>query len=284
MPTPNFLTKIIEDKKKRLAMEKARVPLEELRAKAQEARHVWPSYRLRSALRRESHINIIAEIKRASPSKGDIKRDVEPPVLAKLYEAGGAVAISVLTEADHFRGSLEDLRGVRQSVSLPVLRKDFIFDEYQVYEAAEAGAAALLLIVAALDDETLIRLRRLAEDLHLDVLVEVHTTEEMRRAENCGAQIIGVNNRNLQTFDVSLEVSIELAACAPSGVLLVSESGLHTAADLRRLRAHGYHGFLIGESLMRAANPEATLRALVMEAQKDESTRELEKPLPPPLN
>ena len=263
MPPINFLAKIIENKKQRLAFERTRVPLEVLRAKSLDARANARPHLLWSALSRKSHINVIAEIKRASPSKGDIRRDLEPEVLARLYEAGGASAISVLTEEDHFRGSLDDLRAVRRAVSLPVLRKDFIFDEYQVYEAAEAGTDALLLIVAALDVETLARLHRLVEELQMDALVEVHTVEEMQRAHACGARIVGVNNRNLQTFDVSLDVSIELASHAPDGVSLVSESGLRDAEDLRRLRTHGYNGFLIGERLMLAKNPGKTLRALI---------------------
>jgi len=172
------------------------------------------------------------------------------------------VAMSVLTEEDYFAGSLDDLRQVKAAVELPVLRKDFIVDEYQVYESAAAGADAILLIVAALDDELLSRLRRLAEDeLGMDALVEVHTSEEMKRAEACGARLIGVNNRDLRTFAVSLETSLSLAREAPSEALLISESGLKHAADLQRLYEAGYGGFLIGETLMRADDPAAALRS-----------------------
>jgi indole-3-glycerol phosphate synthase len=213
-----------------------------------------------NALRRDG-INIIAEFKRRSPSKGMIREGANPIDIARAYEAGGAVAMSVLTEEDYFAGSLDDLRQVKSTVALPVLRKDFIVDEYQVYESAVAGADAILLIVAALDDELLSRLRRLAEDeLQMDALVEVHTSDEMKRAAACGAKLIGVNNRDLRTFAVSLETSLALAREAPSEAVLISESGLNSAADLQRLYEAGYRGFLIGETLMRADDPAAALR------------------------
>jgi len=169
--------------------------------------------------------------------------------------------MSVLTEEDYFAGSLDDLRAVKSTVELPVLRKDFIVDEYQVYESAAAGADAILLIVAALDDESLLQLRRLAEDeLHMDALVEVHTSDEMRRAAACGAKLIGVNNRDLRTFEVSLETSLSLAREAPPNAVLISESGLNSAADLQRLYEAGYRGFLIGETLMCAEDAKQALR------------------------
>ncbi len=209
-------------------------------------------------------VNIIAEFKRRSPSKGVIRADADLKTIVQAYEAGGAVAISVLTEEDYFSGSLDDLRAVKKLVDLPVLRKDFVFDEYQVYESAAAGADAVLLIVAALDDEVLERLRRLIEDeLGMDALIEVHTHEEMQRATACGANLIGANNRNLHTFEVSLDTSLSLAANAPPGTVLISESGLNNSTDLARLHDAGYRGFLIGESLMRSENPEAALRELV---------------------
>lgn len=208
-------------------------------------------------------INIIAEFKRRSPSKGMIREGANPSEVARAYQAGGAVAMSVLTEEDYFAGSLDDLRQVKSAVELPVLRKDFIVDEYQVYESAAAGADAILLIVAALDDESLARLRGLAEDeLGMDALVEVHTSDEMKRAAACGAKLIGVNNRDLRTFAVSLETSLSLAREAPSKALLISESGLNNATDLERLYDAGYRGFLIGETLMRAADPEQALRSI----------------------
>jgi indole-3-glycerol phosphate synthase len=178
--------------------------------------------------------------------------------------------MSVLTEEDFFSGSLDDLREVKRAVALPVLRKDFIFEEYQVYESAAAGADALLLIVAALDDELLSRLRRLAEDeLGMDALIEVHTSDEMKRATACGASLIGVNNRDLRSFEVSLETSLSLAREAPEGALLISESGLRDFRDLRRLHDAGYRGFLIGETLMRSEDPADALRQLLRQDLQD---------------
>jgi indole-3-glycerol phosphate synthase len=172
--------------------------------------------------------------------------------------------MSVLTEEDYFAGSLDDLRTVKATVDLPVLRKDFMFEEYQIYEAAAAGADAILLIVAAINDETVSSLRRLAEEeLRMDALVEVHTADEMKRAIACGATIIGVNNRDLRTFEVSLETSITLATQAPRESVLISESGLKSSNDLQRLRDAGYRGFLIGETLMRAPKPDEALRQLL---------------------
>jgi len=230
------------------------------RERVREAKTGARPHAFRSALQRDG-VNIIAEFKRRSPSKGTIRDGANPIEMARAYQAGGAVAMSVLTEEDYFAGSLDDLRQVKSTVDLPVLRKDFIFDEYQVYESAAVGADAILLIVAVLDDELLSRLRRLAEDeLGMDALVEVHTSDEMRRAAACGAKLIGVNNRDLRTFEVSLNTSLSLAREAPPEALLISESGLNNSADLERLRDAGYRGFLIGETLMRAEDPEQALR------------------------
>ena len=251
----NVLSEIIGKKRERVAAVKERVPLDDVRRSVK-------AHAFCAALRAEG-INIIAEFKRRSPSKGVIRADANLTEIVQSYKAGGAVGISVLTEEDYFDGSLDDLRTVKTAVDLPVLRKDFVFDEYQVYESAAAGADAILLIVAALDDETLSHLRRVAEDeFGIDALVEVHTSEEMKRAVATGATLIGVNNRDLRTFEVSLETSLSLAREAPSGALLISESGLRGPDDLRRLRNAGYHGFLIGETLMRADNPEQALRNL----------------------
>lgn len=266
----DFLAEIISLKKERLrsSMRDARA-LDELRARAHDRRENAPSHALSAAIKNNRRVNIIAEIKRASPSKGTIRAEIDPVLIAQQYEAGGAAAISVLTEEDRFRGSLDDLREVRRAVRLPLLRKDFIFDEFQLYESAAAGADALLLIVAALDDERLARLIQITEEvLRMDALVEVHTREELQRALSCGATLIGVNNRNLRTFEVTLNTSVELARVAPPNISLVSESGLSTGDDLSRLRALGYQGFLIGETLMRAAAPDTTLRDLIEEAER----------------
>jgi len=262
-------------KRARLEESKKAQAVEDLRAQAEDARRETQPHAFRNALNNRERINVIAEFKRASPSKGVIRADVKPSQVARSYEAGGAAAISVLTEEDRFQGSLDDLRAVRATVKIPVLRKDFIFDEYQLYESAAAGADALLLIVAALDDENLDRLRRLTEDeLQMDALVEVHTKDEMRRAVNAGATLIGVNNRDLHSFKVSLEVSVGLAQDAPGGSLLISESGLSSGDDLRRLHALGYQGFLIGETLMRSTQPGAALRALLNEKQNSGAVKQ----------
>jgi indole-3-glycerol phosphate synthase len=266
----DFLTEIMSLKRARLEEAKKVQAIEGLRAQADNARRGSRPHALRNALSNRERINVIAEFKRASPSKGVIRSDVEASQIARSYEAGGAAAISVLTEEDRFQGSLDDLRAVRETVKIPVLRKDFIFDEYQLYESAAAGADALLLIVAALDDERLARLRHVTEDeLHMDALVEVHTKDEMRRGVNAGATLIGVNNRDLHSFKVSLNVSVELAIDAPAGVHLVTESGLRSGIDLTRLRSLGYQGFLIGETLMRAERPDEALKTLMDEAARE---------------
>jgi len=256
----NLLSEIISSKQRRVDQAKKLVSLEQMRALASEAREYAKAHALFKALSDESKINIIAEFKRRSPSKGEIRRDADPVITARAYESAGAAAVSVLTEEDYFGGSLDDLRAVRKTVSLPILRKDFVFDEYQVYESAAAGADAVLLIVATLDDEALGRLRRLTEDeLGMDALVEVHAAAEMNRAAACGARVIGVNNRDLQTFEVLLETSVQLSPIAPQGSLLISESGIASAGDIRRLRSVGYRAFLIGESLMSADDPGEAL-------------------------
>jgi len=258
----NILSEIITKKRERVLASKASVPLEQIQDLAGKVRSEATTHALSNALQGDG-IHVIAEFKRRSPSKGIIRPDADLVQIVQGYEAGGATAISVLTEEDYFSGSLDDLRVVKATVTLPVLRKDFVFDEYQVYESAAAGADAILLIVAALDDELLLGLRSLAEDeLGLDALVEVHTRDEMRRAVACGARLIGVNNRDLRTFEVSLETSLSLAREAPPDVLLISESGLNDRADLERLHSVGYRGFLIGETLMRAKDPQQALNEL----------------------
>ncbi len=257
-----FLSEIIKLKRKRLEKAKAIRDFEQLKKSALEVRKIAKSHRLRENLERNS-INIIAEIKRASPSKGVINDKIDIAETARNYEKGGACAISVLTEEDRFKGSLQDLEIVRQNVSLPILRKDFIFDEFQIYEAAEAGADVILLIAAMLDDEVLLKLHRLAEvDLGLDVLAEVHTPEELNRVEKIGAHIIGVNNRDLQSFTVSLDVSRELIKHAPKDTLIIAESGISTKEEILELRELGFSGFLIGETLMRSGNVENSLLSL----------------------
>lgn len=257
----NFLSEIIDQKRRRVAAAKLSEPPERLAMLAREVRGSAVPRMLSSALSDALEINIIAEFKRRSPSKGQIREHADAKVISRGYEAAGAAAVSVLTETDYFDGTLDDLRAVREAISLPILRKDFIFEEYQVYESAAVGADAVLLIVAALDDETLNRLLHLTDtELGMDALVEVHTREEMGRALDSGARLIGVNNRNLLTFEVSLETSVELAQIAADKAILISESGIQTADDIQRLREVGFRGFLIGESLMRASDPGEALR------------------------
>jgi indole-3-glycerol phosphate synthase len=264
----NRLAEIIATRKQRVATAKAAVPLDDIERLARAARVHMSAHTFLHALATGEDAKIIGEFKRRSPSKGEIKADADPVSVARQYELGGAAAISVLTEPDYFDGSLADLREVRTSTALPILRKDFIVDDYQVYESAAAQADVLLLIVAALNDFELRRLRQLTEDeLGMDALVEVHTEDEMRRAIDCGAKIIGVNNRNLATFEVSMDCSLELAPQAPRETFLVSESGIETADDIRRLRAAGYRGFLIGETLMKSANPAAKIAELIQQAE-----------------
>ena len=258
-----ILEKIVELKRLRVEAAKAATDRAVLVDRAASAHANARPHRLREALANRSKTNIIAEFKRSSPSKGVIRDDRNPAEVAKQYEAGGAAAISVLTEEDHFSGSLSDLEAVRFAVELPILRKDFIFDPFQVYEAAAAGADAILLIAAMLDDTQLHDLEALAEDeLGMDALIEVHTLDEMERMKDSGAKLIGVNNRDLRSFAVSINVSRELIAHAPLESLLVAESGLAHREDISELRDLGYSGFLIGESLMRSGSPETELRRL----------------------
>ncbi|HEY2047624.1 MAG TPA: indole-3-glycerol phosphate synthase TrpC [Candidatus Udaeobacter sp.] len=217
-----------------------------------------------------ARLKIIAEFKRRSPSAGTIRGDLSATDVAARYERGGACAISVLTDEPYFGGSILDLGAIRASTALPLLRKDFIIDEIQIYEAAAVGADAVLLIAAALDDAALARLRATAEDeFGLDAVVEVHTSEELHRAVMTGARIIGVNNRDLRTFRTSLKTSERLIAEAPRDRIMISESGLKDADDLRHLQTLGFRGFLIGEALMRAADPEAALRELIAAVEGD---------------
>lgn len=209
---------------------------------------------------------VIAELKRASPSRGVIREDFDPTAIASSYQRGGAAALSVLTDAKYFKGSGVVLELARRGSTLPILRKDFILDPYQVYESCAMGAAAILLIVAALSDDELKELQQLARTFGLDVLVEVHDGEEMDRAASIGADLIGINNRDLQTFDVSLDTTVQLAPQAPENAVVVAESGIHTPEDIAKIRACGVQAFLIGESLMRADNPGDRLAELLQEA------------------
>ncbi len=256
------LSTIIAARRRRLEDQRASTPLDGLRmaaAKRIERRD------FAKAISGEV-LSVIAELKQASPSRGLLRADYRPREIAESYQQAGASALSVLTEEQFFQGSLSDLTAVRETASLPTLRKDFIIDEYQVHESVAAGADAILLIVAALGDKDLAHFLQLAERLHVGALVEVHIAEELERAIDAGAQIIGVNNRNLNTLEVSLDTSIRLREKMPSSCLAVSESGIKSAADLERLAAAGFNAVLIGEHLMLADDPGKELSRLLKEA------------------
>lgn len=206
---------------------------------------------------------IIAEVKKASPSKGLLQPNFHPAFIAHSYEQGGAACLSVLTDKHYFQGSLHDLEAARAAVNLPVLRKDFTVDRLQIFEAAAHGADAILLIAAILNVEELQTFRELASSLDLASLVEVHNQDELSKAIDSGAEIIGVNNRNLDTFEVSLDTSLRLSYLMPSGALRISESGIYTRADIELLNEAGFNAFLVGESLMRSEDPAAALQGLI---------------------
>jgi indole-3-glycerol phosphate synthase len=210
----------------------------------------------------EEGFNIIAEVKKASPSKGLICPEFDYIQIAKEYESGGAAAISVLTEPDYFLGDNAYLTEIKETVKRPLLRKDFIVDEWQIYEAKAIGADAILLIAAVLNQKELLYLLKIADSLRLDVLVETHDEEEVKRALEADAQIIGVNNRNLKTFEVSLEVSERLRELVPKDKVFVAESGIHTQEDMGRLKKLGVNAVLIGESIVKAADRIAKLKEL----------------------
>ncbi len=258
----DILSQIVARKRERLAASQAALPFDALRTQVTPR----PGGRFMRALQPDG-LNIIAEIKRRSPSKGVIRANFDPVAIARNYTANGAAALSVLTEEDFFDGSLAYLRAVRKVTSLPLLRKDFIFDEYQLYEAAHAGADAVLLIAAMLEPAQFNDLLQAAYGLGLDVLVEVHDRAELEKVMPYDVRLLGINNRNLRTFhttlDTSLQLAGQLAADLPQSLTLVSESGLRTRADLELLRGAGFHAFLIGEELMRAADEGAALRALL---------------------
>jgi indole-3-glycerol phosphate synthase len=260
--TRDILTRILATKAKELAAAKAAIPLSEMRMRAESSpapRDFADALRAKIAAGRSA---VIAEIKKASPSKGVLRPIFDPAAIARRYEAGGAACLSVLTDRDYFQGRPEHLNAAREACSLPALRKDFVIDEYQVLESRTLGADCILLIVAALEDARLAALEACAHELGMGVLIEVHDASELDRALRLATPLIGINNRNLHTFDVSLETTLDLLPHIPADRLAVTESGILAPADVERMRAHGVNAFLVGEAFMRAADPGAALAAL----------------------
>ena len=260
----HFLKRIVEQKKREILQKTSEVPLSDLKEKLK-----LTGLKRRSLLKKmqnKPRFHFICEVKKASPSAGMIKKEVNPAQQARAYQAGGASAISVLTDGAFFKGSAGDLKQVRQAVQLPVLRKDFIIDAYQIYESALMGADLILLIVKILDAKEMDRLVKLATDLQLEILIELHEKDELARLPQNPGQypvILGVNNRDLDTFEVNLNRSIDMRNDLPDELPLISESGIKSADDCLLLKAHGFQGALIGETLMRQVNPERFLREMV---------------------
>jgi indole-3-glycerol phosphate synthase len=258
----SILEQILRDKADEVAERRRRYPLTELRRLVQD---LPPARDFLSALRdndadREMPPRVIAEVKKASPSRGVIRPDFDPVAIAQTYAANGAVALSVLTDTTYFQGELGFLARIHEAVTLPLLRKDFTVDAYQVYESRAARADALLLIAAALEPSSLADFLGLAHELGMAALLEVHTSEELERSLPLHPPLIGINNRNLRTFQTDIDTTLHLLPSIPSDIVVVSESGINSAADVTRLRNRGVHAFLIGEALMRAPDPGVKLR------------------------
>jgi len=260
--TPDILKKIVKRKLEEVIERSERMNLRQLLDAVEQAD---PPRGFAAAL--DSRIGagdaaVIAEVKKASPSKGVLREDFRPADIARSYQAGGASCLSVLTDVDFFQGSDDDLRQARAACALPVIRKDFFIDPFQVYEARAIGADCILLIAACLDDGQLSDLTRLAQELKMDVLIEVHDRTELERALQVDNRLIGINNRDLRNFEVSLDTTLDLLELIPDDRILVTESGIHGPEDVQLMRGHGVHAFLVGEAFMRAQDPGEKLRAL----------------------
>lgn len=260
--TPDILKKILSRKVEEIAERSGKVPLSELSARLDEAspvRHFVEAIEVKIGL---DEAAVIAEIKKASPSKGILREDFDPAEIARSYQRHGAACLSVLTDRDFFQGDETYLVQAREACALPVIRKDFIIDPYQVYEARAIGADCILLIVAALNDAQLSELAMLAKGLGMDVLVEVHDAGELQSALELGTRLIGINNRNLRTFETSLDTTLDLLKEIGDEHIVVTESGILGPEDVRLMRDHGVNAFLVGEAFMRADDPGAQLEAL----------------------
>ena len=257
--TDTVLDRILQRKVEELAEARAQTSDREMMRRAERSGHAT---RDMMAALQSDRVSLIAEVKRASPSKGELTRDFAPVMIAATYACNGAAAISILTDQDFFRGNLAYLTAARQAVAVPVLRKDFVIDPYQIYEGRAAGADAILLIVAALSDPQLADLYALTNELGMRALVEAHNEEEMARALRLGAQLIGINNRDLKTFNVDLGTTARLAGMVDDDVVLVAESGIFSAADAREMGRLGARAILVGEALMKAPDPVPLIREL----------------------
>ncbi|BBO17859.1 indole-3-glycerol phosphate synthase TrpC [Candidatus Brocadia pituitae] len=255
-----ILDTIYQHKVSEVEKNKKQIPLRVLEKRMQK-RHDMRSFG--RALKSDTNISVIAEIKKASPSLGVIREDFQPAEIARLYQKGGAAAISVLTDEKYFQGKLSYIKDVKQSVDLPVLRKDFIIDPYQIYEAQSAGADAILLIAALLSEDTIQHFLNLARELEMDCLVEVHTGAELQKVLQTSADIIGINNRDLATFIVNLETTFQLRPMIPEGKIIVSESGIKSRAEILRLFNKGINAVLIGETFMKSGDIPAALHELL---------------------
>jgi len=259
---PDILNRILERKQQEIESRRCELPLAELESRAAGASAPRGFVAALAARVSRGEAAVIAEIKKASPSKGVIREDFDPVAIARAYAAGGAACLSVLTDRDFFQGHEEYLVAARAACELPVIRKDFIVDPYQLAESRSIGADCILLIVAALDDGALAELHAGARALGMDVLVEVHDGDELERAMRLDLDLVGINNRDLRTFDTRLETTLDLLERVPAGCLVVTESGIHSREDVALMRRHDVHAFLVGEAFMRAADPGAALREL----------------------
>lgn len=260
--TPDILNKILHRKREEILERSEKLDINSIAKYAEQADPVRGFIVSIERKLAENKPAVIAEIKKASPSKGVLRENFQPAAIAKAYETNGATCISVLTDADYFQGGENHLKQARSVCGLPVIRKDFIIDPYQVYEARMINADCILLIVAALDDVMLQELLKLAHQLKMDVLVEVHDEDELQRALASGAKLIGINNRNLHTFETSLETTLNMLDQIPQDRIVVTESGIHTPADVQLMREHNVNTFLVGEAFMKADDPGEKLKEL----------------------
>ncbi|MDH5324572.1 MAG: indole-3-glycerol phosphate synthase TrpC [Gammaproteobacteria bacterium] len=260
--TPDILKKILASKIQWVASKSAQVPMGQLQQQVESCEPCRGFVASIEAVQRRGEAAVIAEIKKASPSKGVIRADFQPQQIARSYAEGGASCLSILTDEEFFQGADSYLQQVRQVCQLPLLRKDFMVEPYQILESRVLGADCILLIVAALDDTKLMELFNLATELGMDVLVEVHDAEELERALALDARLVGINNRNLRTFDVSLNTTLDLLERIPDSKIVVTESAIHTREDVALMRRHGVNAFLVGEAFMRAEQPGEKLAQL----------------------